>query len=172
MKNKKRSPTAFIFNRHKIGPVILSTAKKRKQIIYGSRAMNKQLPGILQRGTIDWDVLARKPKASARLVERQLDKKVAGGRDDFFMRPARHPGTYKVMHEGYDQKHNTRDDIEVADYSKMQKVPTVRIKGIRYQSLSSIRKGKKKTLKDPESKYRHRKDRQDLHAIQSKRFLR
>ena len=163
----------FLMNQYKIYDVVLNQARKKKQIVYGAQAMNRQLPLFFQRPTEDYDVHTNNPKAVAHKTQSTLDREVSGGRDEFFSKPALHPGTHKVMHVGKDMKPNTEDDIGVADYTEMPKgLPTVTVEGIRYEKLSHIKERKKEILKDPESKYRHEKDREDIRRIEESKSLR
>jgi hypothetical protein len=165
-KNLWGSYIPFTFNRSKTVSIIIGEAKKRKHIVYGAQAMNIQLNPAFRRITPDVDLYAKNPKKSAQRTQKILDKKVAGGHDDFFMRPAIHRGTFKVMHEGKDGKKNTSDDINVADYTKQNnQIKTVVINGVRYESINSISQGKQRTLRDKKSKYRHEKDKNDLERI-------
>lgn len=170
--DKVDSKTMFSINQNKIPNIIKQEAKKHKQILYGAQAMNAQVFPLMQRETKDYDVYSRNPKAAANRTQKRLDKEVAGGRDDFFVKPAQHKGTYKVMHEGKDQRKNTKDDVGIADYTTPKgKIQTVTINGVRYEKISSISKGKRKILKDPDSQYRHDKDRADLQRIQLSSFI-
>ena len=164
----------FAINEWKIPDIITGEAKKKKQVVYGARAMNAQMPaGFLGRHTEDWDVYTHRPRQTANRMQARLDKQIAGGRDEFYAKPALHKGTYKVMHRGADMRRNTPDDIGIVDYTKMPRtVPTVRVAGVRYESLGSISKGKRKILKDPESAYRHEKDKEDLRRIRVARDFR
>lgn len=147
-------------NRHNINPIVLKNAKREDQIIYGSTAMNLQLTPILRRKVGDYDVYSKNPRKSAKQTQKQLDQKVARGQDDFYHIRALHEGTWKVMHEGKDGKQKTKDDIGIVDYSKTpKKIKTIMINEVNYEALSSILQGKRKTLADPKSKYRHKKDR-------------
>ena len=169
---KFQNPNLF-FIPQESGNIIEKEARSNRDIIYGARAMNAQLPLFMRRETQDYDVYSKKPRATADRIQRKLDKEVAGGKDDFYMKPALHKGTYKVMHEGADGKKRTRDDIGIVDYTSMpNQISTVRIEGIRYESIPSIAKRKKEILQDPESEYRHEKDRSDLERIKYSRILR
>jgi hypothetical protein len=167
MTKKNNVPNlTFFLNEQKIVPIILNEAKKQNHIVYGAQAMNTQLIPALRRNTSDIDLYANNPRKAANNTQRKLDKKIAGGKDDFYSRRAVHKGTYRVMHEGDDNRRNTQDDRVVADYTKMQKkVKTKTLDGVRYEHIKSIEKGKRRTLKDPKSKYRHEKDRSDLDRI-------
>lgn len=169
------SQALFLMNKHKIPKILLDEAKRQRQIIYGAQAMNLQLPLYARRSTQDWDIFARHPRKTASRIQRRLDREVAGGKDDFYAKPALHAGTHKVMHEGFDNQQGTEDDVGIADYTKMpsrsKKPPTIRHKGVLYEGLRNIEKGKKKTLRDPKSKYRHAKDRGDVERIRHARVM-
>ena len=158
----------------KINKIILKDVKKNKFIIYGRQAMNKQLPGFMRAYTEDYDIITpkNKYKSAANNMKDKLNCNVAGGRKWFYTKPALHPGTQKLMYIGNDLKKGTQDDINIADYSAPSfKLKTVNIDGIKYQTLSSIKSGKKKILKDPESKFRHEKDRTDLKRISASKIF-
>ena len=91
-----------------------------------------------------------------------MDKQV--GFDNFFVKPAEHPGTWKVMGRGVDRKKNTPDDVGYIDYSKTPRPkPKVKnINGVQFRSLAEELKAKRKALADKEFKFRHEKDRGDL----------
>jgi len=149
---------------------ILKQAKKNKSIIYGGQAVRKQIGIAFSRYTMDIDVLSKKPKKSANTLQRTLDKKSGG--DYYFSTPSKfHKGTFKVYHKGADLRRGTKDDIGVADYSKMRKVKTRMVDGIQYVKLSEVIKDKKKALKDKEFKFRWKKDKEDIRRIRaSKRW--
>lgn len=156
----------YLLGKHQIPSIVVGEAKRRKHIIYGTQAMNAQLPLAFRRRTQDWDIYARNPHATAHRMQARLDREIARGRDDFFSKPALHPGTHKVMHEGPDTRKGTRDDIGIIDYTKLPKtLETVALNGVKGESLTSIVRGKKKILRDPQSKYRWAKDRGDLGRI-------
>src|SRR4030067_550765 len=168
MNNKKTFALFnYVKNRGDIPGIIESEARDKKQIIYGRQAMNKQRPGYLHPPTEDYDVYTRRPKQTADKMQNRLDKKITHY-DMFYSRPAQHPGTYRVLNVGVDMKRNTEDDIEVADYTtKPNKISTVKINGIQYESMQSIVKNKQKILQDKASAYRHEKDKYDLQRIKA-----
>jgi len=138
-------------------PKVVRRTIGNKEIIYGARALNKRFPPHLDRHTTDFDVFSPTPKKDAIQTEKALDKHFGG--DYFEVKPAQHPGTFKVVskinEEGY------------ADYTKPEeKIPSEKIGGKRYVKLSYVKQHIKKTLKDPEAKYRHAKDRDALNRIQ------
>jgi len=177
-KRKRRNTGIFsmfdmFMGSSKVDRIILKEAKKKKQVIYGARAMNRQLPPFLGRLTHDWDIYARRPRRTAHRMQKRLDREVAGGEDDFYAKSAKHKGTHKVMHEGFDRKQRTRDDIGIVDYTEMPRnIRPKRLSGLLWERLSSIKKAKRVILRDPKSRYRHRKEREDLRAIRAKRRMR
>lgn len=149
--------------------VILKQVKKNKSIVYGATAIKKHI-GFLARDTQDVDVIAKNPKKSAKQLEKSLDKMAAG--DFYYVKPAMHPGTFKVKHKGMDKRMNTDDDIEIADFTKpSRKVKTKMFGGIKYVALPEIIKDKRKSLADKEYAFRHEKDMDDLQRIKLARSL-
>ena len=172
-KLKKEASISFMINRPKIPGMIKKEAKRTNSIIYGSRAMNRQMRyGFMERKANDFDVMTRHPKKTANIMQRKFDKEITNGVDDFYVKEAEHKGTFKVMYDGFDGKRRTKDDFSIVDYSSIRRVKTRKLSGNRYETMKSIEKGKRKTLKDPESKYRHKKDREDLKLIRANRSLR
>jgi len=160
------SYTRLLHNRHRVDDVILTKARRNKQIIYGSKAMDRQLTPILREERSDYDVYSKRPRRDANDVQRQLDRVVADGHNDFYSKPALHKDTWKVMHEGKDGEKNTRDDVGIVDYTNMKrKIKTVSYNGIAYEEINSIVKRKHQILADPQSKYRHEKDKKALNII-------
>jgi hypothetical protein len=84
------------------------------------------------------------------------------------MKEAEHKGTFKVKSKGNDGIQNTEDDESVADYTKPdQKVPFVLKNGVRYRVLKQEMQRKIATTKDPEFKFRHAKDQDDINRIKA-----
>jgi hypothetical protein len=169
----KRGELNFLFNQWRIPNIILREARKKKQIVYGARAMNIQVPMFFNRPTFDYDVFTKKPKQTAHQMQLLLDKEISGGRDEFYSKRAKHEGTHKVMHKGKDGRKGTKDDFNIVDYTRMPrtKVPVRIYYGVRYRSLPSMVRHRKKILKDPESKYRHEKDKEDIERIRYGRLM-
>ncbi len=140
-----------------IKKVILKNAKKKGHIVFGAKAVNKQLPPHLRKRTVDFDVFSAHPKKTANRVEKILDKKF--GANTFKVEPAKHPGTFKI-------KSNV-SGVNYADYSKTPIPPprTVKRKGVRFAHTSHQLAQIKKSLADPESKFRHDKDRETQQRI-------
>lgn len=160
----------FLMNQHKIKPLILRTAKKKKQVVYGAEAMNVQLPPTFRRQTPDVDLYSKHPRKDAQDMQAKLDSGIAGGRDDYYAKPAVHKGTYRVMFEGVDGQKNTADDVHIADYSKRPNhLNTVTVNGVEYENLKDIQQHKQKTLRNKKAEYRHDKDRSDLARIENGR---
>lgn len=126
------------------------------EIIYGASAINKQLPKHLKVHTEDYDILTNNPRKEAREVERALDKYFGG--NYFKVEPAIYGGTFRVK--------SLVDGKVYADYSLLEgNVPYKIINGKKYITLSYAKKQKIKTLKDPQAKFRHAKDRDTLNRI-------
>lgn len=163
----------FNMNKMKVRRVIIDHARKTKSVIYCAQAMNAQLPGFSGRMTYDYDIYTKRPRHVANNIQNRLDMEVAGGEDDFYSKQALHKETHKVMHKGADGIQGTDDDFGIVDYSKIpRKITTIKKDGLIFESLGSIKKGKKMILKDKKSKFRHSKDRDDLKAIASSSILR
>jgi len=139
-----------------ISKVILSKTDKH-EIIFGARAINKHLPSFLDRHTQDYDIFTPTPKRDARQTERALDKHM--GFNAFEVKPALHVGTLKVKSRVTGEG--------VADYSKPEeRIPFKRIGGKNYITINRIERNIRKTLKDPEAKFRRDKDQDALRRIQ------
>jgi len=151
--------------------IIREQAIRNGEIMRGARAMNKQLAfGFLERGTSDFDLFSKTPLKSARELERKFDE-LSGG-DFYYVKPAKHKGTFRVMDRGNDLK-SEHDDIVIADYTKQpKKVKTVEIEGIKHVRLSERIKDIKTTLMNPEAIHRHFKDRGDLERIKASKMFR
>jgi len=136
--------------------------KKKKLIVYGAQSIKKQL-GMYGRSTIDYDIYSKTPLKHSKQLEKKLDSKYG---NKYYVKPAMHKGTFKVKHIGKDGVPKTRDDLDVADFSRpTRKVKTKIIDGIRYTNLSESVKDKKKSLSDKEFQFRWKKDQDDLDRI-------
>ena len=143
----------FHKQKKKIPRIVLSKTGKH-ETIYGARALNKHFPPFLDKPTQDFDIFSPKPQKDAKQTERALDKNFGG--DFFFVEPAKHEGTFKV------KSHINKEGY--ADYTKPDvKIPSRKIGKHRYVRLDYVKKHIKKTLKDPEAKYRHDKDLSLIH---------
>jgi len=142
--------------------LILKQARKNKEVVYGSQSIKKHI-GFHARQPNDFDIMAKNPRASAKQIERKLDRKARS--DDYYVKPSKHEGTFKVKHKGWDGEKGTKDDLEIADYSKMRNIQTQKIDGVRYANLSETIKDKTRSLKNKDFKHRHSKDREDLERI-------
>jgi len=126
------------------------------EIIYGSQAINKQVPKHLQSFTRDFDIYADDPLQEAEQLDYALDKMM--GFNSFEVRRARYPHTQKVKSRVTGRTH--------ADYTKPQnKVPYVVIEGKKYAKLDYIKKQKIKTLKKGIATHRKLKDQDQLNRI-------
>jgi len=161
--NRILGKTGLIDHQFLIDRIILNIAKQRKQMIYGARSIQAQAR-LLARNTKDYDIFDKNPKASAKLLQKLLDKNV--GFDYYYMKEAEHKGTWKVKGRGNDGKKNTEDDESIADYTKPErKWHHVLIRGIRYRVLKEELQRKVATTKDPEFAFRKAKDQDDINRI-------
>jgi len=155
-------------NRKKLIQISLKEFRKGNNIIYGAQSIKKQL-GVRGRPTFDYDVFSNNPKKDAYRIERQLEKLNINA-NLFFVKPALHPGTFKIMFIGNDLIKNTKDDVGVIDISKPDaKVRYKMIEGNLYRTLKEELKYKLKALKDPTQKFRWEKDLDDYNRI--KKYL-
>lgn len=133
---------------------ILDAVQKKGQVIYGGRAINKQLPMNLRKQTKDYDILTKKPKESAEELVRNLNKEF--GKEEFKVEQARHKKTFKVK----------KGKETIADYTSTTKKPKSKnVFGIKYANLEYQKKKLKKILKDESLKYRREKDLDTLNRI-------
>ncbi len=141
----------FLRNRSKVKKIILNEIRKEKAIIFGARAVNKQIPKHLRTHTDDFDVLVEgNPKKLAKRIERRLDKKFGG--NFYSVEPASHEGTEKIR--------NNLSGKGVVDISKRKdKVSIVRRRGVKFATLKFQEKKIRESLANPEAKFRHQKDR-------------
>lgn len=136
--------------------VIERDTNNDKVVVYGTKALNAQLPKFLQRPTEDWDIFSRTPKKDAKKLETALDKAYKG--DYFYTEKALHSGTHKV------KSHVTGKGV--ADYTRRIKgLPYITKYKTRFVPLSWIKSEAAKVLKDKDSKYRWNKDRDTLQRI-------
>ena len=157
--------TLKVFNsKNAIKNTILDRTSIKGDIIFGQQSIKAQT-GIFSRPTTDFDIFTSKPKQSAFEMEKKLDRVV--GFDNFFTKPALHPGTWKVISKGNDFKANTKDDIGIIDYSGFPKPKpkTVNIKGVMFRRLSEEVAAKKRAIADPEFEFRKEKDSRDLSRV-------
>ncbi len=152
------------------GKIIIDNLRKTKNILYGARAMNAQLPFMFYRHTKDYDIYSKKPRISALRLEKLLDE--SAGNDVYYTKQALHKGTYKVIDKGHDNIKGTRDDFGIVDFTKpLRKIRTITINDVRYAFLSERVKDARRSLREPEFAYRHEKDRRDLWRIKQGRRL-
>lgn len=142
---------------------IFEIAQKRKQVVYGARALNKQLPTNLRKKTKDYDIYTAKPKESAEELVRRLKRDIKGGR--FKVEQAKYPKTFKVK----------RGKRTIADYTATTKKPKSKnFFGVKYAQIEYQKRKAKRALKDKSSEYRWKKDVDALERIklsEMRRFL-
>jgi len=153
------------------GKIIRDRLRNTRNIIYGARAMNMQLPFMFYKQTKDYDIYSKSPRRNAIQLERLLDD--SSGEDSYYTQRALHRGTWKVMDKGYDNIKGTEDDFGIVDVTRpTRRIRTININGIRYAHLSERVKDAKRSLKNPIYAFRHEKDRKDLWRINQGRKLR
>ncbi len=142
--------------------VILKQLRDSGLIVYGAQAINQHLPDWLDKETTDWDIFSLTPEKTAKKLEKVLDKKYGG--DYFLVKPAKHPGTYKVM--------NVVTNVEIADISIPERTVSYKtLDGVNYTTLEHQIGDIKKALADPAAKFRWAKDAEKLIRIRIYRRL-
>lgn len=141
----------YFKNQKKVGKVIISHIKKKGLILFGQKAVNRQLPKDLRKDTEDYDIFSDTPKVSAKRIERKLDRKLKG--NYFYVKSAKHGGTHKVM-----SKIGEKGIVDIGKPEK--KVPTIKKKGIKLATLKFQKAQINKSLKDKASAWRHAKDKE------------
>ena len=150
----------FLFGKKKL---ILNQVRRNKSVIYGAQAIKKQI-GMIARPTEDYDIFAKNPKKSARQLERTLDKRSKG--NFYYVKHALHPGTFKVMYKGADERKGTNDDLTVADFTvPKRKLRIKEIQRVKYVDIREVIKDKLRILTEKQYAFRHPKDRADLQRI-------
>lgn len=154
----------WMFNRGDSKRIILKNVQRNNGVVYGASAAQIRM-GALARPTTDVDAFVRNPKMVAMQTEKQLDN--SWGKDQFYVKQAKHKGTYKIKNKGFDMKKGTKDDFTVADFSNppRQMPPYNNINGLNVVRLSHIQQTKSQSLKDPRYKFRHPKDSEDINRI-------
>ena len=136
-----------------INEVVLDTAQKRGQIVYGARAYNLQSPTYLKKKTMDYDILTTKPKQAAKDVAKKLSARL--GRKVDVIR-GKHKGTYRIK----------LDNEIIADYTQISKKPkTKKVWGTEVKNLKSIKRNAQRLVKNPKTEFRRDKDLDTLSRI-------
>jgi hypothetical protein len=145
----------FHKKKHRIMKTILGTLDS-DETIYGARALNVRLPSHLDRHTKDADIFTSTPYKEAREAEQALDTMM--GFDAFYVTPAEHPGTVKVIAHATDETY--------VDYTRTPKgLRREKIGSFFYPTIPTIKTSLKKTLSDPTAIHRHPKDQDALNRI-------
>ncbi len=136
-------------------PNIVKSLLRKDQIVYGGRAINRQvLPG-LKTMSKDFDIFSKTPKEDALALERELDRRA--GADVFSVEKAKFPRTTKVK----DLRGET-----VADFTQMpSRIKSKNLMGINFETIGSMTPKIRKTLRSPKNAYRKDKDRDNLNRI-------
>jgi len=150
-----RHSERFHKKKNHIMPWIMQTIGP-DEIVYGSYAVNKQLPNWLDVPANDIDVFSYTPKKDAEQAERHLDSKFGG--DYFYVKRARHPSTWRVVAHANGKAY--------VDFTRPENcVPHRTIDGKNYITLPYAKQHIEETLQDPFAWYRHDRDRDTLHRI-------
>lgn len=137
-----------------IREVILDSAQKKGQVIYGARAFNIQSPDYLKKKTTDYDILSKKPKKSAQETADTLSRRL--GKEVKVVKGS-HKGTYRV-------KLNSET---LADYTQLKKKPSTKKSwGNEVRSLKSIKRNARRLSNKSGLEYRREKDLDTLRRIQ------
>ena len=125
-------------------------------VVYGGVSINVRLPEYLQGVTLDWDIYSHNAGETAHRLEKLLDQEFGG--DYFEVLPAKHPQTFRVVSKVTSKV--------VADITLPDKTIKYQfINGIRYATLDEQAYRIKRTLADPEKKFRWNKDEETLQRI-------
>jgi len=136
--------------------------KKKGDIIYGSRAMNKQLPKEYRRKADDYDIWSKKPKLHADKLEDVLDECI--GCNMFEEQKQYIPQAKKYR---YRVQTVTTGKTE-ADYTKPPKGHKYKtIGGVKYQDIKHQKKRLQEMKKDPALAFRLDKTNRDLNIIEA-----
>lgn len=167
-----RSPTSKDFKKYdkkKIEKVIVGKTKKKKHIIHGARAVNKQVSKKFRRKTGDYDLWAGWAESQMDQLEDELDAAV--GCDMFYERVLTMPDSLTGRNKEVFQVVSRKTDESVADYThRPGGASYVKIGGLRYETLKHAKKTKKAILRDARwnpmlTQKRIDKTRRDLNRI-------
>ncbi len=149
----------FFKNKKFIENTIVNSVRMRNQIIFGARAINRQVPGVIRKPTEDFDIISKNPRQAAERLERLLDRKFK--MDAFLTRRgvSKQVEVYKVI--------SRPTERTVADFVKPKRfVPSKNIQGVKFATLQFHKEQIKRTLADPTQQFRHKKDRDALLRIE------
>lgn len=136
--------------------IILNEASKKGQIVYGTRALNQQVPTHLKRRTVDYDIYTKKPELEAKKIADKLNKNANDNR--FEVKKGNYGRTWKVKDKKTGQT--------VVDYTQPGRKPkTKTVLGVKYADTSAIKRKTKKILSNEANKYRFDKDLDTLQRI-------
>jgi len=144
-----------------LGSTIIPFVKNKGDIIYGSRAMNIQLPKHLRRTSDDYDIWSKKPALHCDQLEDKLDKKAGC---NMFIEEKKY--ITKAGKTTYRIRYLPSSKQEV-DYTKPPKDAKIKkIKGVNYQHIKHQKKRLKEMAKDPLLAFRIEKTMRDLKTIE------
>jgi len=143
---------------------ILGHAKKHRDVVHGAQSVNQQVSDPFRRPTFDYDLWANRPEKESDILQNTLDKKIAGGRDQFYAEKWNVAGSTEFVYRVKDR--NTGE--VVADFMKMPgktKGLYKVIGGVRYETLEHAKEVYRSILNNPELRHRHSKSARDLDRI-------
>jgi hypothetical protein len=137
-----------------IRETILDTAQKEKLVLFGARGYNIQVPQKLRKETSDYDLLAKKPKKTAKkiadILKRRLD-------EDISISKGSHKGTWRIK---------TESGEVIGDITQLKNKPkTKKVWGIEARSIPSIKRNVQRIIKKPGTEFRREKDLDTLARI-------
>lgn len=154
MKNALERTKRFHLIKSRV-PDIVKNFIRKDHIIYGGKAINKQVLPSLRTDSKDFDIFSNTPKEDALALEKVLDKKA--GADVFSTEKAKFPKTTKVK----DLRGET-----VADFTQMPpKIKSKNLLGRNFETIESMQPKIKKSLRTPKNAYRRAKDKDNLNRI-------
>lgn len=150
-------------NKDIIDETIKKTTKKKKWIVHGAHAVNKQLPTEYHRPTRDWDLFSKTPKQSSIYLESEIEKAI---NEDAFEQseiPLTNSNqmVYRIISKATGE--------EVADFMKTPSYKNLykKISGIRWETLEHAKMTYRKILSNPVYQQRWDKARGDLQRIEA-----
>lgn len=136
-------------------PGIVRNFLREDHILYGGKAINRQVMPGLKTVSKDFDVFSNTPKEDAKALEKELDRQA--GADVFSSEKAKFPRTMKVK----DLRGET-----VADFTQMpSRIKSKNLLGMNFETIDSMAPKINKTLRSPRNAYRRAKDRDNLNRI-------
>lgn len=143
-------------------PGIVRKFLRQDHVLYGGKAINRQVMPGLKTVSKDFDIFSKTPKEDAIALEKELDKQA--GADVFSVEKANFPKTTKVK--------NFRGET-VADFTQMPpKIKSKLLSGLKVETIDSMIPKIRKTIRNPANAHRRLKDSDNLNRILIMRDIR